>query len=159
MTPVTGKHSAAEISQTQAIATAVAEAVGEQLLARDETNRESSQSQLRIFKRLIAAKDIAIAVAFFGTLIAGTVVTFQELRAKPSKQDVTEAIEKRVTTVEQSVNEQSTRIERIESKVDTLDQSVDTVLTEVQHQGRVLDCMNDKACKKTPQRPSRLETP
>ena len=37
-------------------------------------------------------------------------------------QDVTEAIEKRVTTVEQSVNEQSTRIERIESKVDTLDQ-------------------------------------
>lgn len=155
----TGKHSPAEISQTSAIATAVAEAVGEQLLARDEARRESSQSQLKIFKRLIGFKDAAIALVFFGTLISGAFVTFQELRAKPSVEDVGQAIEKRVTPVEQEVAEQSKQIERIENKVDTLDRSVDTILTEVQHQGRVLDCMNDKTCKKTPQRRSRLEQP
>ena len=132
--------------------------------ARDAKVRGDSQSQFRLFKGLIRAKDIIVAVLFFGTLIGTVVLTFQELRAKPSTTDVTEAIEVRVKPVEDIATKNAETIDNIESdlgkvktKVDRIEDVQAVIFEQNTYQSKVLDHVANKKRGAPPAKPPELE--
>jgi exonuclease VII small subunit len=133
------------------------QSIVEALDEREKRLREASDTQWGSVKRLVKWKDIAQAVIFFGALVGGAFMTFAELRAKPSSEEVTEAIETRVAPLEETIDDLNKGMSRVESRVNQLEESTQQILDEVLFQGAVQDCLSDKTCTVMPERDSPLK--
>lgn len=130
----------------------LAQAIVEAMDRRVEEQKRASDSQWGMFKRIVRWKDVGAVIVFAASLIVGAYVTYQELAAKPSTADMTEAIEVRVRPVEDAVEEQTGKIEKIDRKVDKLETGTNQILEEMKFQGTQLNCLGDRKCKKMPER-------
>jgi hypothetical protein len=111
-------------------------------------------------KRADSVKTIVGVVLFFGSMFAGAVLTFQELKAKPTVEEVDHAIDEKIEPVQKKAN----HVEDIEEDVDEIRKDLDRV-EEVQDysieqsawQGDVLQHVAERKRTKPPPKPESLK--
>jgi hypothetical protein len=138
-------------------------AIAQVLSDRDKAAKEESKSDLRVFKGIVRAKDIVMAVVFFASLLYGAVVTFTKLESKPDLPEVTAAIEERVSPLEDLSQSNNESIEAIKEDVVDINKKVDRqglvleyVMESQSWQSRVLQHIANKSPGKSPSRPESL---
>jgi len=77
-----------------------------------------------------SAKNIVAALGFFATLIGGAVVTFQELQAKPTQEDVVKLIKKETFLIEEKANQ----VETVKSQTASIQKDVDRIEDVLEYQ-------------------------
>lgn len=142
----------------------MADAIVAALEERQSRQEEASGSQWRLVKRLIAAKDIILFVVTIGSVLYGAFVLLGELQAKPSSDQMQEAIEQRVKPVEDVATTNARAVERVETDVGKVKKKVDRIedvqsyqLEQQAWEGEVLEHLGSKKRGKAPARPPELK--
>lgn len=102
---------------------------------------EESQPILMAAKRSDAARQITAAVIFFGSLVAGAVVAYRELEAKPTIAQVDERIEYQIAPVREKANDVDALevdVSKIHQDVSRVQQVQDLILEQTEYEGEVL---------------------
>jgi len=140
-------------------------AIVESLDRREARLKEASGSQWGAMKKLIALKDVAVALVFFGSLIGGAFIVFNELKAKPTTDEVKAVIETRIEPVENVAKENAESIKSIEidtadtkDKVSRIEDVQSYQLEQSAWEGDVLEHLGSKKKGKAPARPPELKT-
>ena len=140
------------------------EALQEVVDKRDKERREDSNSEIKLVRKLIQWKDLGLALLFFGTLIGGAIVTFDELASKPTIEQMQEAVEERVQPIEIKQVDLDDRSKKIKTNVDNVKTKVDRIedvqsyqLEQQAWEGKVLEHLGAKKSGKAPERPEALE--
>lgn len=131
--------------------------IREMLDERDEALRSDSSSRLSAYKRTIAAKDIIQAVIFFGGLVYAASIAYQDIREKPSTEDVATAIEETAHPIREQATANAEKLEDIDEDVSTLTDLVELVSEEQAYHSDLLDCLATKSCRKPPPKPPSIE--
>lgn len=140
----------------------IIEAIVQSLDERDRNLKSASGSQWAAIRKFVAIKDIAMAVVFFGSLVGGAFLMIEELKSKPSQEDMTEAIETRVRPIEHisKKNEADIRefhgdMKDVRVKIDRIQDVNEVILEQNSYQGDVLHHLAEG--KKPPEKPEILK--
>jgi hypothetical protein len=119
--------------------------------------QDLSTTDMEKLKSLVSVKEIIGAIVFISTLIGGGYVAYEELKAKPTKEEVFTAIESRVQPLEDAIEKNQTTVNSLVKKVDRLELAMDLILDEVGYQSEILACQSDRNCKTPPAKPYSIE--
>jgi hypothetical protein len=127
----------------------------------DKLVDKNSMTQWGAIKRVVVAKDVVVAVAFFLSMIGGAFLIFQDLRDKPSLPQVHEAIEHRVKPVDELTKANAESIEQVKEDVGSVKEKIERIesvqdyqLEQSSWEGEVLEHL---AGSKGPRRPDGLK--
>jgi len=129
----------------------------EAILQRLEEDRDQSQSsQWEILKKVISLKDVIAAIVFLGSILWGSFAIFEELRSKPSEEQVSKSIEDRVSPLE-TLSEQTAKDLALNQAKTARLESISAYLIESSAwQGDVLYHLANKSPGKAPAKPVEL---
>ena len=118
---------------------------------------EDSGAQWKTIKKLVAIKDVVMFVGLIGSVLYGAFVVLDELKAKPSNDDMHNAIEQRVQPVEEIATKNANTVKRVESKVGRIEDVQGYQLEQSSWEGDVLEHIGSRKRGKAPPRPESLK--
>ena len=118
--------------------------------------RESSDAFVRTANRVKAARDLVLAITLFGTIVVGSVLTFQELRNKPSTEDVREQIVTTIKPVEEQGDENRSDLISIKRSLGRMKKVQSFQLEQAAWQMSVLQHVAEKRKGPAPRKPDEL---
>jgi len=127
-------------------------AISDVLEKRDEERREADAKNGRVWRRVLAVKDIVIAIIFFGSLLGAAAITFQRLADKPTNEQMHKAIE-----IEERGQKREEAITIIKTDVKRSKEVQEVLLEQNAYQARVLEHIANKKRGAPPQKPEELE--
>lgn len=121
---------------------------------------EDSKTNFNSMMHVVRWKDVVMAVSFFGSLCYGAFVVFEEMRDKPTTEDV----EMMLIPVQDSVKENRENVIDLKDLMDDLDTKLnrvqkvnDVVLENLTWQAEVLDHVANQRRGKPPAKPDSLK--
>jgi len=145
-----------KLSEDQAT-TKLVEALQAAMALRDQEILESSDTKWNVAKRLIQLKDVALSVGFFASLIGGAFLIYQDLRSKPSTQEVESRIDSRATPIEESLESLESSHQDVSRKLERVEEVQGFQLESQSWESEVLEHLGSKAPGKAPPRPESLK--
>lgn len=147
-------------TMTASITTAVLDAIDtrdRQVSDRLEKEKAAELTIERAAKRFLSIRDIVMAVGFFIALIGGATVSFTQLREKPSKAEVSTAIDAKVNPLEQRVGPMEKTVKTMGANMERVQKLQEMQMQHAEWRADVADCRARSSCKRAPSEPQSLK--
>lgn len=132
-------------------------AIAELIEQREKNAREAFRNNGRTWRRVLAVKDLFLAVVFLGSLLWGAAVIFQRLADKPTQDQVQQKIETRIAPIEEVQKTQAKAITTITTDVKRTKQVQEVLLEQNAYQANVLEHVANKKRGSPPPKPKDLD--
>lgn len=147
-------------TMTAAVTTAVLDAIEKRDRETSDRHQQAKAEELtmeRAAKKLVTLKEIVMAAGFFVVLIGGAVVGITQLQEKPSKVEVSAAINAKVDPLEERVEPMEKTVKAMGSNMERMQKLQEITMQHAEWRADVADCRARKSCTRAPKEPQSLK--